>query len=74
MHGKHYNDIAVSVHGGLTYSDETDDGLWRVGFDTAHAFDSPEDWDREAVVAEVKRLADQLIDGLRVKQFVESLQ
>ena len=50
-HGKHYNDIDASVHGGLTYAnacqgpvchvpkpDEPDD-VWWLGFDMAHVYD-----------------------------------
>lgn len=37
--GKHYNDVAVEVHGGLTYSDERD-GLWWFGYDCAHLGDA----------------------------------
>jgi len=32
-------DIADNVHGGLTYSQQGDDGWWYFGFDTAHADD-----------------------------------
>lgn len=35
LHGKHYDDVDVEVHGGLTYSDERD-GLWWFGYDCAH--------------------------------------
>jgi hypothetical protein len=31
--------IADDVHGGLTYSQEGDDGWWYFGFDTAHSVD-----------------------------------
>lgn len=37
-YGKHYDEIDVKVHGGLTYSDKVE-GAWRVGFDCAHAGD-----------------------------------
>jgi hypothetical protein len=39
-HGKHYDNLDVEVHGGLTYSEqdkETDE--WVVGFDCSHAGD-----------------------------------
>jgi hypothetical protein len=53
LHGKHYEDPDVSVHGGLTYSDACqEDGhichvaqpgepehVWWFGFDCNHAFD-----------------------------------
>jgi hypothetical protein len=32
-------DISHNVHGGLTYSEQGDDGWWYFGFDTAHADD-----------------------------------
>jgi hypothetical protein len=35
MFGKHYDDVEVAVHGGLTYSEE-DEGLWCFGYDCAH--------------------------------------
>jgi len=37
--GKHYSDESlcnVDVHGGLTYSGWTEDGLYRIGFDCYH--------------------------------------
>lgn len=37
--GKHYSDIEVEVHGDLSWSGKTSDGLWQIGFDCAHAFD-----------------------------------
>lgn len=44
IYGKHYDDIDVNVHGGLTYSagdnkllyPSGDKGLWWIGFDCAH--------------------------------------
>ena len=48
-HGKHYDDIAAEVHGGLTFADADvpcdapgEDNDWWVGFDCAHAFDLPD--------------------------------
>lgn len=35
MFGKHYDDVEVDVHGGLTYA-EAEDGLWCFGYDCAH--------------------------------------
>jgi hypothetical protein len=38
--GEHYNNVdGIDVHGGITYSEEGDDGHWWFGFDTAHADD-----------------------------------
>lgn len=41
-HGKGYDDIPAEAHGGLTYSNASDDGSWWVGFDCAHAGDAPD--------------------------------
>lgn len=62
MWGKHYDDIPVEVHGGLTYSEKTPDGMWRVGFDTAHLGDTFKKWPRSKVEEEANRLAKQLED------------
>lgn len=37
--GAGYDSVNAPVHGGLTYSDEEDDGYWWFGFDTSHAGD-----------------------------------
>ena len=38
--GKHYDDVDVDVHGGLTYSEsEGHDDIWVLGFDCGHAGD-----------------------------------
>ena len=61
----------VEVHGGLTFSEyaknldwpeisaEDKDG-YIIGFDTLHAWDTPERWPKERVEAEAKYLAEQL--------------
>ena len=37
---KHYDDIGIDVHGGLTFSDFLlEDGLWYIGFDCIHSGD-----------------------------------
>ena len=39
---KHYDDVPLEVHGGLTFSDfweDENDNLWYLGFDCAHAWD-----------------------------------
>tara|TARA_R110000851_G_scaffold53069_1_gene126037 strand:+ start:597 stop:917 length:321 start_codon:yes stop_codon:yes gene_type:complete len=62
-YGKHYNDIDIDVHGGLTYSElvesgdlqcfdeliEGDVGSWMIGFDTCHCGDTTEQWPAEYV-------------------------
>lgn len=55
---KNYDDIPVSVHGGLTFSNHVfedgeyfSDGYW-VGFDTAHYGDTKERWPMDKVMEE----------------------
>ena len=59
---KNYEDIPVSVHGGLTFSNHIfdngkyfSDGYW-VGFDTAHYGDTKEKWTMENVLQETIHL------------------
>ena len=63
-----YNNIPVSVHGGLTYS-ERENGYWIIGFDTSHMGDyvpnltfDPNDhyWTHNDVLNELKHLMYQL--------------
>lgn len=57
----------IDVHGGLTYA-EFGNGVnapqdwWVLGFDTRHFGDNQENWSKEAVEAETKRLFCQLLD------------
>lgn len=74
LHGVHYDDINVDVHGGLTFAalveEETlshwpelsknDVGKWMVGFDTAHYQDTQENWPKEKVQQEADNLLKQL--------------
>ena len=71
LHGRHYDDIDVDVHGGLTWSEsakgldwpeikEEDKSGWVVGFDTAHYKDSLSSWPRLRVEAETENLKKQL--------------
>jgi hypothetical protein len=73
LHGVHYDNIDVNVHGGLTFSElvdidlakkmhleQEDIGSWCVGFDTAHWNDTIEKWPERAVVAETCHLKLQL--------------
>ena len=71
FHGKHYDEIDVNVHGGLTFSSAADEldwpeitdehkGGWVVGFDCAHYGDTPETCPEEYVKAEVESLIKQL--------------
>ena len=53
----HYDNIDVDVHGGLTYSDYTDDAtIWIVGFDTGHCQDDINIWPKYRVIQEVTDL------------------
>jgi hypothetical protein len=74
LHGRHYDDIDVNVHGNLTFSELADNkliewlgldigdlGSWVVGFDTAHFGDTLEKWSKEAVQAETENLLNQLL-------------
>lgn len=73
LHGVHYDDINVDVHGGLTFSelvdtqmmekfglDTEDIGKWCVGFDTAHYSDNLLNWSKERVKEETEYLFQQL--------------
>jgi hypothetical protein len=66
--GFHYNDIPVSVHGGLTYA-ARENNNWVIGFDTCHIGDyvpnhsfEPTDyyWTNNDVLKELKHLLSQL--------------
>jgi hypothetical protein len=63
----YYDNIDIDIHGGLTYSQYGNGKIapkdwWVFGFDTAHYNDSLENWPKEAVEAETKRLFSQLLD------------
>ena len=59
MYGKHYDDVDVDVHGGLTYS-ELDYGLWLFGYDCAHWDDAK---DPELMSAEYKKVFMNWMEG-----------
>jgi hypothetical protein len=76
LHGKHYTEINVNVHGGLTYSDLIDEDMidsfkdlfteddidsWCVGFDTAHLGDNLINCSKEYVIRETNKLKEQLM-------------
>lgn len=53
----------VRVFGGMTYSAKEEDGLWWLGFDTAHPYhgrNKNELWTKEETIEETKYLAEQL--------------
>lgn len=64
-YGMHYDDLDVSVHGGLTYSNDsdepypidTDKDLWWFGFDCAHCFDGR---DYQAVYRHIPLCRDEI--------------
>ena len=74
--GKHYDDIDVDVHEGLTFAQDVtpklmehfsglsdeDMGMWCVGFDTAHYGDNIENWPKRMVEAETEYLKNQLMN------------
>ena len=75
LFGKNYDDINVSVHGGITFADESIDGqpkktegMWIVGFDCCHSGDTPSTCPKEYVEAEAERLREQLENYVVVKQ------
>ncbi len=56
-------DVVFNVHGSITFADyfaKDGGGLWWIGFDCAHAGDTPDNWTLDAVVAECESLAHQL--------------
>ena len=70
-HGIHYDDIDVSVHGGLTLSisakecewpevSEEDKDGWVIGFDTCHLGDTLQRWPKSRVQEELDNLVKQL--------------
>lgn len=73
-HDAIHDNYEIEAHGGLTYSGLTKDlpgtvklqldgikvtNCWIVGFDTAHTWDTPKRWPKEAVKAHAKELAQQ---------------
>lgn len=75
-HGRHYDDIPVYVHGGLTFGEHALDVSFRaipsqyyvVGFDTAHCFDNPHNCPQSYVLSETISLRHQLKDLAKVKR------
>jgi len=64
FHGKHYDNIPIDAHGGLTYAskfhlkDSKNYNKFVVGFDFLHAFDNG--GTKEIVIQECKQIVDQL--------------
>lgn len=64
LYGKKYDEIdgIVNVHGGVTFVGALEDANgFYVGFDCAHAGDSPKVQNEAYTISECKRLVDQLI-------------
>jgi len=71
-------DLILHAHGGLTYASAHKDGRWIFGFDCAHAWDLPPDYDEkwrssdqvyrdfEYVKASCRKLANQLSEISRM--------
>lgn len=76
-HGVNYDDIRCEVHYGLTFGEivtkelieywpeleERHEGMYMVGFDTAHLNDTQENWPKERVFYEAENLKQQAIDA-----------
>jgi hypothetical protein len=61
--GKDYDSIEqVEINGGLTFSDMIN-GMWVIGFDTAHYGDTMTRWPKEAVEQEANDLLLQVCDN-----------
>lgn len=71
LYGKHYEDVNIEIHGGLTFSSvvnhsilakeelidgEVPENYWVFGFDTLHWNDTLESCPREYVINEVNEL------------------
>ena len=77
LNGKHYDDIDISCHGGLTYSDyilkTVDKKGWFIGWDYAHygdymdygyetgMNDGTKKWSTDEIIRECKRVINQII-------------
>jgi len=62
-----YMDIEADVHGELTYGQLENDGLYWVGFDTAHGWETEENWPKSRVAEETKKLYKQAVDAIKEK-------
>jgi len=66
-YGKGWNDDIIdmlSVHGGVTYAADEEDGYWTLGFDCAHMGDMPDLYAMEAAHDEGE-ISDEEYDTLR---------
>lgn len=75
LHGLHYDDFYIEVHGGLTFSSPAsrlidleyidpveDKDSWVFGFDTAHLYSHKLFKDRKSVQEELNRLVDRILN------------
>ena len=59
LYGKHYDDLAIECHGGLTYS-KFEDNDWVIGFDCAHGGDESRTFTEEWLRSECESIIDQV--------------
>jgi hypothetical protein len=69
-YGKSYNELEVSIHGGLTYSEnsvgkEAPDGYWWLGFDTAHLGDNKYSCDEQYCLNQIEKLKQQALKVIK---------
>lgn len=69
-YGKDYDDIKVSVHGGLTYSRQ-EGKYWVIGFDCAHFNDTPATCPKEYVEKETESLRKKAVAAMKRKSVVQ---
>lgn len=62
LYGKHYDDLTIKCHGGLTYS-KFEDNDWVIGFDCAHAGDENRTFTEERLRSECESIIDQVGGG-----------
>jgi len=67
-------DLNGNYNGGVTYchseikgQPEETKGMWIVGFDTQHSWDTPDSWTEESVLALAEKLAEELQDTKPIK-------
>ena len=69
---KHYDEIPVSCHGGLTYGSlDEDEDLWVIGFDTSHSGDNENNCDFDFVKNETLNLMEQCCQVKEVQRIIK---
>jgi len=73
-HGKHYDDLPIDVHGGLTFAEpdkpcdkDGSDNAWWFGFDCAHAGDAP-----DPCLPHEHQMMPIFSDSIKTQEYVES--